>query len=334
MAGEKILVVDDDEQVASYVQLSFTLNGYTVEYLRDGREALSKAREILPDAIILDLKMPGMNGFRVCELLREDPKTRAIPIVVVSGSWKNAEDRIRSIEAGADDFLTKPFDAQELIARVKRMLQRKKVDMGHNPLTGLPGNVAIEEEARRRLATMKQAAFGYLDMDNFKAYNDVYGIKQGDKVIRLMSELLQQAVKRHGNSNDFIGHIGGDDFIVITTMDKAETIFNWVAGRFDERVRAYYSDADLKEGCITAKDRQGNIKKFPFISLSIVYTTERSLESNQYTVLIQALTEMKGYVKHNLERKGGSLVFQDRRAFNANVVKPAPPPPESQDKAA
>lgn len=326
MPSERIMVVDDDEQVASYVQLTFSLNGYRVDYVRDGRQAFQKALEILPDAIILDLKMPGTNGFRVCEQLRGDARTKAIPVVVVSGSWKNAEDRIRSIESGADDFLTKPFDAQELLARIKRMLVRKKVDMGHNPLTGLPGNLAIEEEARRRLATRTNVAFGYIDMDNFKAYNDVYGVKQGDKVIRLLAELLTQGVKKWGNQDDFIGHVGGDDFIVMTSLEKSEVIFKWLAERFDERIRAYYSDADLKAGCITSKDRQGNIKRFTFISLSIVYTTEKNLESNQYTMLIQVLTEMKGYVKHGMARKGGSVVFQDRRTVNPATGRKDPPP--------
>jgi len=206
MSGERILVIDDDEQVASYVRLSFTLNGYEVEWINDGRKAFQKAQDTLPDAIILDLKLPGTNGFRICEQLRGEPRTRAIPIIVVSGSWKGAQDRIRSIEVGADDFLTKPFDAQELLARIKRMLQRKKVDMGHNPLTGLPGNLAIEEEGRRRLANKGDQAFSYVDLDNFKAYNDVYGVRQGDKVIRLLSDLLLEGVKRWGNQSDFIGH--------------------------------------------------------------------------------------------------------------------------------
>lgn len=313
MAKERILIVDDDEQVASYVRLSFNLNGYDVEWINDGRKALAKALQMVPDAIILDLKLPGMNGFLICEQLRAEPRTRAIPVIVVSGSWKNAEDRIRCIEVGADDFLTKPFDAQELIARIKRMLQRKKVDMGHNPLTGLPGNLAIEEEARRRLASGHDLAFSYIDLDNFKAYNDVYGVKQGDKVIRLLADLLTEAVKRWGNQNDFIGHVGGDDFVAMTTPEKAQPIFDWVAQRFDERVKAYYSEADLKAGCITAKDRQGNVKKFHFVSVSIVFVTNKNIETNQYALLIQTLTEMKGYVKHSLDRKGGSVVFQDRR---------------------
>lgn len=313
MAGEKILIIDDDEQIASYVKLSFALAGYEVEWIKDGKIAVQKVGEMLPDAVILDLKLPGITGFRICEQLRLEARTRAIPIIVVSGSWKDAQDRIRSIEIGADDFLTKPFDAQELMARIKRMLQRKKVDMGHNPLTGLPGNLAIEEEARRRLANKDNLAFAYIDLDNFKAYNDVYGVKQGDKVIRLLADLLIQAVKRWGNQNDFIGHVGGDDFIGMTTADKAQTIFEWVAKRFDERITAYYSEADLKAGCITAKDRQGNVKKFSFVSASIVFLTEKNIETSQYPLLIQQLTEMKGYVKHNLERNGGSIVFQDRR---------------------
>ncbi len=314
MAGEKILVVDDDEQVAAYVRLACTLSGFQVEVLHDGRGAFKKALEMVPDAIVLDLKLPGTNGFRICEELRRESRTRAIPIIVVSGSWKNAEDRIRSLEAGADDFLTKPFDAQELVARINRMLQRKKVDMGHNPLTGLPGNLAIEEESRRRLANSQNISFAYIDLDNFKAYNDVYGVKQGDKVIRLLADLLTEAVKRWGNPNDFVGHIGGDDFMVITSPEKSETIFNWVAGRFDERIKAYYSDSDLKAGYITAKDRQGNIRTFKFVSASIVFLTDKNVESRQYPLLIQALTEMKGYVKHNLDRSGGSLVFKDRRS--------------------
>jgi diguanylate cyclase (GGDEF)-like protein len=244
----------------------------------------------------------------------------------VSGSWKNAEDRIRSIEAGADDFLTKPFDTQELMARIKRMLQRKKVDMGHNPLTGLPGNLAIEEEARRRLAVKNDLAFAYVDLDNFKAYNDVYGIKQGDKVIRLLADLLMEAVKRWGNPSDFIGHVGGDDFVTMTSPDKAEAIFDWIAQRFDERIKAYYSEGDLKAGCITAKDRQGVVKKFHFVSVSIVFLTDKNIETTQYAMLIQTLTEMKGYVKHNLDRtKGGSVVFQDRRSTDT----PAPRPPKN-----
>lgn len=323
MSGERILIIDDDEQIASYVRLAFVLNGYQVDWVKDGRIALQKVREMLPDAIILDLKLPGTNGFRICEQLRQEPQTKGIPVIVVSGSWKDAQDRIKSLEVGADDFLTKPFDAQELMARIKRMLQRKKVDMGHNPLTGLPGNLAIEEEGRRRLATKDNQAFAYIDLDNFKAYNDVYGVKQGDKVIRLLADLLVQAVKRWGNQNDFIGHVGGDDFIVMTSPDKAQGVFDWIAQRFDERINAYYSEADLKAGCITAKDRQGNVKKFNFVSVSIVFLTDKNIETNQYPVLIQALTEMKGYVKHNLERKGGSVVFQDRRGPEGYQSNPA-----------
>lgn len=326
MAGERILIIDDDEQVASYVRLSFSLAGYEVDWIRDGRVALQKVRERIPDAIILDLKLPGINGFRICEQLRLEPHTRAIPIIVVSGSWKDSQDRIRSIEVGADDFLTKPFDAQELIARIKRMLQRKKIDMGHNPLTGLPGNLAIEEEARHRLAKKENLAFAYIDLDNFKAYNDVYGVKQGDKVIRLLSDLLMQAVKRWGNQDDFIGHVGGDDFVCMTTPGKAQAVFDWIAKRFDERITAYYSEADLKAGCITAKDRQGVVKKFRFVSASIVFLTDDNIETNQYPLLIQALTEMKGYVKHTMERNGGSVVFQDRRSTEVSprVNKPSP----------
>ena len=334
MSGERILIIDDDEQIASYVQLSFSLCGYQVEWIKDGRNAVEKVREKKPDAIILDLKLPGVNGFRICEQLRLEPQTRGIPIIIVSGSWKDAQDRIKSIEIGADDFLTKPFDAQELMARIKRMLARKKVDMGHNPLTGLPGNLAIEEEARRRLARKSPWAIAYIDLDNFKAYNDVYGVKQGDKVIRLLADLLVESVKRWGNQGDFIGHVGGDDFIAMTSPEKAETTFNWIAKRFDERISAYYSEADLKAGRITAKDRQGHVRTFSFVSASIVYLTDKNITTDQYPLLIQALTEMKGYVKHTMDRKGGSVVFQDRRTTEPDSDGKRPPGAPQNLKAA
>jgi two-component system phosphate regulon response regulator PhoB len=124
MASERILVIDDDEQVASYVRLSFMLNGYQVEWVQDGKKGVQKAREILPDAIILDLKMPGISGYRICEDLRADTHTRAIPIIIVSGSWKNAEDRIRSIEAGADEFLPKPFRPQTIKEKIVQLLSK------------------------------------------------------------------------------------------------------------------------------------------------------------------------------------------------------------------
>jgi flagellar basal body rod protein FlgB len=98
----------------------------------------------------------------------------------------------------------------------------------------------------------------------------------------------------------------------MTTPDKAAGVFDWIAKRFDERITAYYSEGDLKAGCITAKDRQGNVKKFSFVSASIVYLTDKNIETNQYPILIQALTEMKGYVKHTIERKGGNNVDIDR----------------------
>ena len=175
------------------------------------------------------------------------------------------------------------------------------------------------------MALRQNLAFAYIALDNFKAYNDVYGIKQGDKVIRLLADLLLESVKRWGNPSDFIGHVGGDDFVTMTSPEKADAIFSWIAQRFDERIKAYYSEADLKAGCITAKDRQGNVKRFNFVSVSIVYLTDKNMETNQYAMLIQTLTEMKGYVKHNLDRaKGGSVVFQDRRS----TKNPTPPPPK------
>jgi diguanylate cyclase (GGDEF)-like protein len=248
---------------------------------------------MIPDAVILDLKLPGINGFRICEQLRLEPQTRAIPIIVVSGSWKDSQDRIRSIEVGADDFLTKPFDAEELIARIKRMLQRKKVDMGHNPLTGLPGNLAIEEEARRRLARKDPLAFAYIDLDNFKAYNDKYGFSNGDKVIRLASQIIIKVVQQLSPQDHFIGHIGGDDFIFICDYEKANEICQAITEGFDSEIPKYYNEEDRKKGFIVVEDRRGVISQFPIVSIAVGMASDEGNKFSNLGQINHSLTQLK-----------------------------------------
>jgi diguanylate cyclase (GGDEF)-like protein len=193
------------------------------------------------------------------------------------------EDKVAGLEAGADDYITKPFDNLELVARVKTHLRRAKQEKSFNPLTGLPGNILIEEEIKHRVAdTKRKFAVLYVDLDNFKAFNDVYGFLKGDEVIKFVAHIMNKNVKDLGNPDDFVGHIGGDDFITITTPEKLEVICRAIINQFDSTISLFYSSEDRKRGYIVTRDRTNQEIQYPFMSLSIavVSNEKRNIENH------------------------------------------------------
>ncbi len=305
----RILVVDDDPNIRELIAETLGGSGYDVLEARDGREALSISEKELPDLIVLDVMMPDLDGMEVCTRLRNDPLTNHIPIVMLTAKGI-IEDRIKGIESGADDYITKPFDPLELEARISMHLRRSVRDGEASPLTGLPGNRAIEEAIESRIRAGQKFAVCYIDLDDFKAYNDRYGFFAGSEVIKLTAQIMLEAVKAHGGPDDFCGHIGGDDFIIITEMERTANVCEEVIRLFDAKVPAHYDLADRRNGYIVSVDRSGNIVKFPLltISISIVHNTYRELHHPGKVAQIAA--EVKKYAK-SLE--GSNYVYDRRR---------------------
>ncbi len=309
-AGHRVLVVDDDRNLRKIISTNLELAGFAVETASDGAEALSMIENLQPDIVLLDLMMPYMDGYEVAKRIRnhQNPSIANVPIIILTAKGET-EDKLRGFEAGADDYITKPFGPQELLARVRAKIRRVEVDSSLSPLTRLPGNLAIEAELRRRIDGNEPFAVIYLDLDNFKAFNDVYGFTHGDEAIQLLARVTVDAVRRRGTANDFVGHIGGDDFIVVTQNERAEEIAKEVIAEFDRDIRNLYSAKDLRAGYIETRDRRGALNRFPIITLSMAIVSNDRGQLSNYAQVGEAAAELKRYAKSI----AGSVYVKDKR---------------------
>ncbi|NSW90398.1 MAG: response regulator [Firmicutes bacterium] len=308
MFKKKILVIEDSELISNMIADILRAENYDVIIANSGEEGLLKVAQEKPDLVLLDVILPEMNGFEVCKILREDEGNNLMPIIILT-SQVNEDDKLKSLELGADDYIIKPFNPRELISRVRNTLIRIERNRYVNPLTGLPGNIEIQMEINHRIATNKVFSFIYADLDNFKAYNDVYGFASGDRAIKLTADIICDNVHMHGTSGDFIGHIGGDDFIVITIPECVDNVCNGIINDFDTKIKSLYSKRDIENGYITTTDRRGNINKFPIMSISMAVVSNEYRKFVTYAHVSEVAAEVKKFVKSI----PGSAYFKDRR---------------------
>lgn len=264
-----ILIVDDEPDIAQLIAQQFTDEGFQTTQVLSGSEALRIVREKQFDLILLDLLLPDIDGFAVLGGLRVQPETQLTPIILVS-AVNSPADKVRGLQLGADDYITKPFSDVELSARVQAAMRRSEREGGANPSTRLPGNIAIERAISRRIEQHEPFVVCYCDLDNFKAYNDTYGFLKGDAVIQRTAQMLLDAVREYGNPDDFVGHIGGDDFVMISTPERAPLIGAATIERFDAAAPLFYDPDARQRGHISGVDRQGRPAIFPLLSISIV----------------------------------------------------------------
>lgn len=275
--SKKILVVDDEPWTAGAIKGSLEMEGFEAITSPTGESALQKIYEIKPDMIILDVFLPDMDCHSLCRRLSQDSRTTQIPIFVISTTG-SIDDEIAILESGADDYLTKPFNLRELVARINAHLRRIDHEKDVNPLTGLPGASCIESEILKRISDpSKKLGMLRVDLDSFKAFNDVYGLLHGDKVLKLVADVLRGVIKTSGNEDDFIGHIGGDNFVVITSHDKVEMISNRITSEFDKHIPSCYHKDDVERGYIL-RDKE----RHSLLSMSIGCATNRDRNIRNY----------------------------------------------------
>jgi PleD family two-component response regulator len=283
------------------------LAGFRVLAAADGPSALALLDEHLPDVVLLDVMLPMMDGYATLGRIRRHATASHVPVIVLTGRG-DSTDPVKSLEAGADDFIARPFSPQEMLARVRAKVRRANVDSSLQPLTRLPGNIAIEHEVRSRFEQRLPWAVIYADIDNFKAYNDAYGFARGDEAIKLVASTMAETIKQSGGDTDFLGHIGGDDFIIVTEPLRAETLARAIATNFDRDVPRLYDAVDRNRGWIASRDRRGNAMKFPLMSLSLAIVT-KSNRITSYQSIGEVAAELKSYAK----RQAGSFVATDKR---------------------
>jgi len=310
VANRRVLVVDDDRNLRKIISTNLELAGFAVATAQDGRDALQEVDRFQPDLVLLDLMMPHMDGYEVARRIRNhrNPSIANVPIIILTAK-SETDDKLRGFEVGADDYITKPFGPAELIARVRAKIRRVEVDSSLSPLTRLPGNLSIEADLRRRLEAKERFSVLYLDLDNFKSFNDVYGFTHGDEAIQLVARIALETVRRNGAPADFVGHIGGDDFIVVCEPERAEQIAQEIIDDFDRQIRTLYSAQDLRQGYIETRDRRGTLNRFPIMSLSIAIVPNDKDQLQEYAQVGEAAAELKRYAKSI----SGSVFVKEKR---------------------
>jgi diguanylate cyclase (GGDEF)-like protein len=248
--------------------------------------------------------MPKLDGYQVCQRLRTEGRTSGVCIIMLTAKSMSA-DKVLGLTAGADDYISKPFDPMELVARVKTTLRRTREMRSVSPLTGLPGNVQIESEMQRRVAAEETYAVLWLDLDNFKAFNDRYGFIRGDSAINYLATVLREAT----TEEQFVGHIGGDDFVALTSAEDVEALSQAIVARFDKDVKDLYDPEDATRGTVVVTDRLGRELEYPLLSVSIGAATNEHHPVKDYRELVEVATEMKSFSK----KRPGSVYAIDRR---------------------
>ncbi len=264
-----VLVIDDDAQIrAICVEVMHNL-GFAADQaatLAEARQAIADKR---PDLLLLDVMLPDGDGFTFFEELKAERASSPLSVIFVSARTETTS-KVRALKLGGDDYLTKPFDALELGARVESVLRRRTEEGSPSPTTMLPGSGAIEREVQRRIKGREAFAFCYLDLDNLKAYNDYYGFAKADGVVRQTADLMREIMTLHGMPGDFLGHVAGDDFVFITTLQTCDVVCQKAIEAFDRIIPLYYDRSDRDRGYIETDDRFGEKRRFPIMSVSVV----------------------------------------------------------------
>jgi diguanylate cyclase (GGDEF)-like protein len=306
-ARTRVLIAEDEPAIANMLQEALLGARYDVHIARDGQEALDQITQQPPDIILLDVQMPRVNGFEVCRQVKSDVFLRHIPVLMLTAQG-TVQNKVTGLECGADDYVTKPFDFDELLARIRTLLRRTRQELEANPLTRLPGNVAIEKEVMHRIKTSMPFAVLYIDLNEFKAYNDTYGFVKGDDVIR---ETARIVVLEAEKADGFIGHIGGDDFVVIVPPEQAEDLCKKIIAAFDQKSPEFYTPEDRTRGFVTTKDRKGKVTEFPLISMAIGVVTTQVRKITSLGEVSKIGAEMKHFAKDQKEKRSAYAI--DRR---------------------
>lgn len=266
MSTGRILVVEDDPDISKMLRIYFDSQGYEVLLEMRGGDALETCAKKMPNVVVLDINLPDMNGFEVCRELRGHLRTKHIPIIFLTQKDERS-DKIKGLELGADDYITKPFDIEELKLRVQGAIRRAKYETLTDPTTSLPSGKLIEEQLKI-IKNRQDWTLLYLGIAHMDAFKEIQGIVALDDVLRFIATLLKETIEKHGTLNDFIGHAGSNDFIVVTRPDTAGTICREVTSRFNKEVQVFYPYTAKREGKVVYTDGGGNRREAPFMTLS------------------------------------------------------------------
>jgi DNA-binding response OmpR family regulator len=267
MSKSRLLIVEDDVDITNMLTAYFSGAEFDVDIAHRGAEALEKTRQALPDLIVLDILLPDIDGYEVCRSLRKSTRTSRIPVIFLTQKDERG-DRLQGLELGADDYITKPFDIEELKLRVVGAIRRAERESLTDPRSGLPAGRLIEEQLRR---IIRRDDWSLLDVriNHLDTFREVYGFVAGDNVLRFTAMLLTDALSELGSTDDFLGHAGSDDFLVTTTTRAAPLIRQRIKERFAAEIPAHYNFMDRGRGFIETPRNESGPHRAPLMTLSV-----------------------------------------------------------------
>ena len=268
----QVLIIPAEEAVVQILTDYFVSTGYQVLIARSQDEALAETRRTMPQAIVIDLDAPMLDVVALCTEIRSTPRTRHIHITLLSPLARR-DDRLRALATGVDEFMTKPVDAEELGLRIRNALRRAEFQNLVDPTTGLPGPSLVEERLRELLRGQGDWALIRATLRGFKPFSDVYGFLAADEVMRFAARLFAQTLHELGTPNDFLGQASGENFVVITALDRAERLRQILSERFAEGVRAHYSFREREQGYLVIRSPDGTEGHVPLMTLDTQLVT-------------------------------------------------------------
>ncbi|HYJ78114.1 MAG TPA: response regulator [Longimicrobiaceae bacterium] len=297
----EILFAEDDDALRRMTVEVLASAGHAVRAVSNGTDALAELRREAPDLVLLDYRMGSPDGFQVCREIKADPRTAHLPVLILTAQG-GVEDRLGGFGAGADDYLAKPFDPRELLARVSALLRLAARGRDRNPTTGLPGGEAIYAELERRRAAGEPFAVVYFDLDHFKPFSDRFGFATADAAIREAGSAVVDAARDH---DAFVGHVGGDDFVLCCGTDAARLLAVEAQRRFAAGLPQHLPPDAVRAGTYRALDRGGEEREFPLTRLSAAVVRIDPARWPSFARLGEAVAELKRAAKG---QEGGGLV--------------------------
>lgn len=267
MSKGSILVVEDDFDISNMLKIYFSGQGYAVEVANKGGDALTAVRKQLPNLIVLDINLPDMDGYEVCRELRTTTRTSHIPVIFLTQKDERS-DKIRGLELGADDYVTKPFDIEELKLRIQNAINAAGKIQKIDSISNLPTGSLIEDHLRQLMQSDRDWAYVDVKLSNFEPFTEVYGWQAGDEVIRATSRMFAEVVDEAGSSDDFIGHPGRDNFVVITHASETQSLTDKLLERFEKEIQQHYSFIDRERGYMMLGNDQRDLMTLSLGSVS------------------------------------------------------------------
>lgn len=303
MLLKKLIIAEDDEDTAFLISTALGDAGFLCLRARNGEEALNLARTEQPDIMLLDVMMPRMDGLQVCRAIKGDVMLSRIPILMLT-SMADVQDRVNGLEAGADDYLPKPFDIRELAARVNAAIRSSRRERERNPVTNLPSGEAVEDHVNQLLRDKKEFALLYLDIENFRSFADVYGYRRADDVVAHTGKLILRHARTVASPPPFVGHVGGDDFIVAGDREPLSAMKASLIDVFAQEIAPFYSDEDRERGYLSVPGEEGRAR-VSFMTPSIAEVPVAPGQFKNSDELAREVTR----TKQNVRRRTRSGLF-------------------------